>query len=222
MLEDRVEQRGQIARLGVRVARDVAEAARAVQDLELQVVLLGGQGKEEIVDFGFDFHRPGIGPVDLVDEHDRPFAALERLLQDEARLGQRAFGGVDEQKHAFDHRKNPFDLRAEVPVARRVHDVDDHVLVADRRVLGEDRDAPLLLELARVHDELVHVLADAERPALLEQRVDERRLAVVDVRHDGDRAPVGAAGGFGVRVAGCHENRGAYTESGGIVTHIGR
>ena len=145
------------------------------------------------MDLLLDLRRPRVGAVDLVDQDDRPLAALERLLQDEARLGQRPLGGVDEQEHALDHRQDPLDLRAEVPVARRVDDVDDDVLVVDGRVLGEDRDPPLLLELARVHDELVHVLADAERPALLEQRVDERRLPVVDVRDDGDRAAVGPA-----------------------------
>ena len=151
-----------------------------------------------------------------------PLAALERLLQDEARLRQRALRGVDEQEHAFDHRQDPLDLRAEVPVARRVHDVDDHVLVVDRGVLREDRDAPLLLELSRVHDELVHVLTDPEGAALLQQGVDEGRLAVIDVRHDGDRAPVGAACGLEGRIGGGHENRGAYTESGRLVTRFGR
>ena len=119
-----------------------------------------------------------------------PLVALERLLQDEPRLRQRPLGGVHEEEHALDHRQDPLDLRAEVAVARRVHDVDDGVAVLDRRVLGEDRDAALLLELARVHDELLDVLAGAEGAALLEQRVHERRLAVVDVRDDGERAAV--------------------------------
>jgi len=82
-------------------------------------------------------------------------------------------------------------------VARRVDDVDDGVPVSNRRVLGEDRDAPLLLEVPGVHDQLRDLLADAERPALFQERVDERRLAVVDVRHDGKTAPVRADAGSG-------------------------
>ena len=66
------------------------------------------------------------------------------------------------------------------------------VLVVDGGVLGEDRDAALALELAGVHDEIGDVLAHAERAALFQQRVDQRRLAVVDVGHDGDAPPVGA------------------------------
>ena len=216
MLEDRVEQRPQVARLRLRIPRDVAQPAGAVEDLELQVVLLGRERQEEVVDLLLDLRRPRVGAVDLVDQHDRPLAALERLLQDEAGLRQRALGGVDEEQDALDHRQDALDLRAEVPVARRVDDVDDDVLVVDRRVLGEDRDAPLLLELARVHDELVHVLADAERAALLEQGVDERRLAVVDVRHDGDarggRRAWRRRGAMGV--VAVMANSGAYTEYG--------
>ena len=56
----------------------------------------------------------------------------------------------------------------------------------DRRVLGEDRDPLLALEVGRVHDPLGDVLVLAERAGLPEHRVDERRLAVVDVGDDRD------------------------------------
>ena len=222
VLEDRVEEGPEIARLRLGIPRDVPEPAGAVEDLELEVMLLGREREEEVVDLLLDLLRARVGAVDLVDQHDRPLAALERLLQDEPRLRQRALRGVDQEQHAFDHRQDALDLGAEVPVARRVDDVDDHVLVVDGRVLGEDRDASLLLELARVHDEIVDVLSDAEGPALLEQRVDERGLAVVDVRDDGDAPPVGAADGaaeFGASAV--MANGGAYTESGRIATRWG-
>ena len=61
-----------------------------------------------------------------------------------------------------------------------------------RRVLGEDRDALLALEVHRVHDALGDVLVGAEGAGLPEHGVDERRLAVVDVRDDRDVAEVGA------------------------------
>ena len=64
---------------------------------------------------------------------------------------------------------------------------------ADGGVLGEDRDALLALEVDRVHDALVHVLVLAEGAGLPEQRVDERRLAVVDVGDDRDVAEIVAA-----------------------------
>ena len=68
----------------------------------------------------------------------------------------------------------------------RVHDVDAHALVSDRRILGEDGDAALALELVRIHDALGHFRVGLENAALPEHGVDERRLAVVHVRDDGD------------------------------------
>ena len=107
--------------------------------------------------------------------------------------------GVDEQQHAVDHRQPALDLAAEVGVAGRVDDVELDVAVADRGVLGEDRDALLALEVHRVHDALVDVLVGAEGARLPEHGVDERRLAVVDVGDDGDVAEVFARAGHQLR-----------------------
>ena len=58
----------------------------------------------------------------------------------------------------------------------------------DRAVLREDRDAALALDVVAVHHALADLLVTRERPRLHEQPVDQRRLAVVDVRDDGDVA----------------------------------
>ena len=68
------------------------------------------------------------------------------------------------------------------------------VAVADGGVLREDRDALLALQVHRVHHALGDVLVRAERAGLPQHGVDERRLAVVDVRHDGDVSDVVALG----------------------------
>ena len=118
---------------------------------------------------------------------------LERLAQHEAGLRQRALGRVDEQQHAVDHRQPALDLAAEVRVPGRVDDVELRVAVLDRGVLGEDRDALLALEVHRVHDAVVDVLVGAEGAGLPQHRVDQRRLAVVDVGDDRDVAQVVSA-----------------------------
>ena len=91
----------------------------------------------------------------------------------------------------------------------------------DGRLLGEDRDALLALEVARVHDPVDDGLVRAERAGLAEHRVDERRLAVVDVGDDGDVAQVGADGG---RADGGHGGAGSggVGHGRGAVSHIGR
>ena len=141
--------------------------------------------------------RVGVLAVDLVDDHDDAQADLERLAQHEAGLRHRALGGVDEQQAPVGHVQHPLDLAAEVGVAGRVDDVDGHVGVADRRVLGEDGDALLALEVVRVHDQRAHLLVVAEGVALLQQGVDQRGLAVVDVGDDRHVSDVMANVGHG-------------------------
>ena len=132
------------------------------------------------------------GPVDLVHHEHHRQAGLERLAQHEAGLGERALGGVHEQHHAVHHRQAALHLAAEVGVARGVDEVELHVAVAHRRVLGEDRDAALALLVHRVHDEVGEPLGlvGGEDAGLAQHRVDQRGLAVVDVRDDRDVADV--------------------------------
>jgi hypothetical protein len=68
-------------------------------------------------------------------------------------------------------------------------------VVVHRRVLGEDRDAAFLLDVARVHHAFGDVLVRRERAGLVQELVDERGLAVVDVGDDRDVAQ-GAGHGF--------------------------
>ena len=113
---------------------------------------------------------------------------FERLADHELGLRHRPFGGVDEHDRAVDHRQDALDLAAEIGVAGRVDDIDPHVLPHHRRRLGENGDAALALEVVRIHDPLGDPLVVAERARLLQEPVDERRLAVVDMGDDGDVA----------------------------------
>ena len=115
-------------------------------------------------------------------------ADLQRLADHELGLRHRPLGRVDEHDGAVDHRQDALDLAAEIGVAGRVDDVDAGVLPDDRGRLGQDGDAALLLEIVRIHHALGDALVLAEGAGLLEQLVDERGLAVVDVGDDGDVA----------------------------------
>ena len=55
-------------------------------------------------------------------------------------------------------------------------------------ILGENRDPPLALERVRIHHALLNDLVVAERTGLAEHFVHQRRLAVIDVRNDGNVA----------------------------------
>jgi hypothetical protein len=58
----------------------------------------------------------------------------------------------------------------------------------DGGAFGEDGDAALALEVARIHGALGDALIVAEGAALLQEPVDQGRLAVVDMRDDRDVA----------------------------------
>ena len=115
-----------------------------------------------------------------------PEPERQRLPGHEARLRHRALGGIHQDQHAIHHAQDPLDLAAEVRVARRVDDVDLHTLPAHGRVLGQDGDPPLALERVGIHDPLLDLLVGAEGARLPEHLIHQRRLAVVDVRNDGE------------------------------------
>ena len=67
-----------------------------------------------------------------------------------------------QQQHAVHHVEHALHFTAEVRMAGRVDDVDLGVLVADGRVLAQDGDASLSLQVVAVHDPLLHLLVVAE------------------------------------------------------------
>jgi hypothetical protein len=71
-------------------------------------------------------------------------------------------------------------------VAGRIDDVNPGAAVFDRAVLGEDGDAALSLDGILIHDAIAHLLVGGEGPGLLQQAIDQRGLAMIDVGNDGD------------------------------------
>ena len=186
------------ARVGRR-ERGAAGPGVRVDDRELDLVLGGAEVDEQLVDLVHDLGDPRVRPVDLVHDEDHRQPALERLAQHEARLGEGALGGVDEQEDAVDHRQPALHFAAEVGVTGGVDDVELDAVVTHRGVLGQDRDALLTLQVHRVHHAVVDVLVVPERAGLPQHRVDERGLPVIDVGDDGDVSEIFAAS---------HERRG--------------
>ena len=190
--DEQVEERPQVRARAGRIARRRARLGVGVDDRELDLVLVGAEVHEQLVDVVEDLGRPGVAAVDLVEGDDDRQMPRHRLLEHVAGLGQRALGRVDEEEDRVDHQQAPLDLAAEVGVARGVDDVEADAGVVDRRLLGEDRDPLLALQVHRVHDPVDKGLVRPERARLAEHRVDERRLAVVDMGDDRDVPEVGA------------------------------
>jgi hypothetical protein len=75
-------------------------------------------------------------------------------------------------------------------MAGRIDDIDAGVLPQDRGDLRQDGDAALAFEVVGIERALGDALVVAERARLLEQPVDERGLAAIDVGDDGDVAEI--------------------------------
>ena len=165
-----------------------AQLPDRVQEGKLELFLGHPQIDEEIVDLVENLGGTGIRPIDLVDDDDDGQAAGECLAEHETGLRQGAFGGIDQQNGAIHHGKGALDLTAEIRVARGVQDVDLDSLPDDRAVLCGNGDSALALEVHAVHEAFLGFLSLAEHAGLLEHGVNERGLAVVDMRDDGDVA----------------------------------
>ncbi len=188
MLDNGLEQRLHVAFAHRRIESGETAQRGGVDHGKIQLLVGRTQAIEQIEGLIQHPAWSGFVAIDLVDDDDGPQAVLEGLLRHEAGLRHRAVHRVNKQQHAIDHGQHALDFAAEVRVTRRVDDVDAIVAPGDRRVLGEDRDAALALQIIRIHDALLQVLARVERPGLTQQLIDERGLAMIDVRDDGDVA----------------------------------
>ena len=80
-------------------------------------------------------------------------------------------------------------------MAGRIDDVDVGTLVGHGAVLRQNGNAALFFQIVAVHHALGNVLVRSERTRLLQQLVDQRGFAVVNV---GDYGDVAKGAGHGV------------------------
>src|SRR5581483_4579534 len=187
-LQDSLEQRLQVFAPAFGVDGRGSRLRIGVENGKLQLIFLRVEIDEEVVDLIKDFLGTGIGAVDLVDDEDGRKFRLERLAQHVASLGQRTFAGVHQQHDAVDHLQGALDFAAEIAVPRRIHNVDLHPVIQDGGILGQDADAAFAFQLVRIHHALNHGFVGPEGAALTQHGIDQRGLAVVNVRNDGNIA----------------------------------
>ncbi len=133
-----------------------------------------------------DVVQTRVRAIHFVDDDDCFVSQFERFAENETRLRHRPIHRVHEQQHAVHHVQHALHLAAEIGVTRRVHDVDLDAAKSDCRVLRQNRNAALALQVVRVEHALDDGLVVAKDMRLLEHRVHERGLAVIHVRDDSD------------------------------------
>ena len=190
VLQDQVEQRVHVLALAVQRRVGPTADARGIDMRKVQLLVAGAQVGEQVEHVVQRLVGLGCGLVDLVQHDDRAQAQGKRLGGHELGLGHRAFGRIDQQADAVDHRQDAFDLAAEIGVAGRVDDVDARALPFDRGCLGQNGDAAFAFDVVAVHRAFRDGLVVAEGPRLTQQLVHQGGFAVVDVSDDGDVADI--------------------------------
>ena len=198
MAQDRVEQRPHVLTVGGHVGLGETTEATAKQIGEVALVIISTQLDEQIQHLAHGHFGVSPGAVDLVDENNRPQAFFKGLFQHKAGLGHGPLVGINDQQTAVDHAEHALNFTTEVSVTRGINDVDAGVLVINGRVLRQDRDATLTLQVVGVHHAGGHSLAFAEDARLGQQGIHQGGFAMVNVGDDRNVANRGA------RSAGAH------------------
>jgi hypothetical protein len=182
--DDEVEHRVQVLARAFHRRIGPALAAGGEEHREVELLVRGAEVSEEVEHLVMHLMGARVLAVDLVHDDDRADAAGQRLAEHELGLRQHALGRVDQEDGAIDHREDALHLAAEIGVAGGVDDVQLHAVPLDGGALGEDGDAALALQGIAVHGPFRDLLVLAESAGLLQELIDERGLAVVDVRDD--------------------------------------
>ena len=85
------------------VERGRARFGIAVEHGEVELIFLGIEVDEQVIDLVQDFLSASVGAVNLVDDHDYRHVGFQGFGQHVARLRQRAFAGIDQQHNAIHH-----------------------------------------------------------------------------------------------------------------------
>ena len=167
---------------------------------------------EDALEFVEEGDRVHGGPVALVHERENRNAPAAADLEEFARLGFHALGGVDHHEGGIDGGEDAVGVLGEVFVAGGIEEVYSAAVVVELENGGADRDTALFLELHPVGGggALVFAVLDGagevDGVAVEEEFLGQRRLTRVRVGDDGEGA---AAGDFG---GGRHGKEGERTE----------
>ena len=165
----------------------------------------GARHVEHALDLVEQIERLAPVAVELVDEGDDRQLAGAADLEQLDRLRLDALGAVDEHHRAVGRGQGAVGVLAEVVVAGGVEQVELEVAIGELHHAGRDRDAALAFERHPVAGRvalgapLLDRAGEADRAAVEQQLLGQRRLAGVRVGDDGEGTP---PAGFGTDFLG--------------------
>ena len=186
VIEDGFKQRCEVGPLLIRRERRGAVTSGAEDHGAVKLLIGGVEIHKKLKYLLLDLLDAGVGLIDLIYHDDNGMIQLKRALKNKTGLRHGTLGCIYKQKHAVDHFKHTLDLAAEVGVTGGVNYVDLYALVMYSGVFGQNGNAALTLDIARVHDAGAHFLIVTENTALLKHLVDQGGFAVVNVCDNGN------------------------------------
>ncbi len=155
---------------------------------------VGSVEPDHVLDLLLDGFRLGRRQVDFVEHRHDLVAGVDGVIDVGERLRLDALARVHHQERALDGGERAVDLIGKVDVTGGVDQIEDVVLAVARPVIEPhglrlDGDAALALDIHGIEHLLLH-LAQLQPAGELDQPVGERRLAVVDMRDDGEIADI--------------------------------
>ena len=141
MADDQVEQRGEVVAGHVHVQRGPARTARGVDVREVQLLVRGANGGEQVEGLVVHAVGIGVGAVDLVDEHNRADTLRERLAQHGLGLHADTADAVDDDEGTISDTESSSDFRGKVHVTGRIDKIDQEgiaisLLLDELEILG--------------------------------------------------------------------------------------
>ena len=182
VVQNCLKERNHVLWLIIQVAGRVAALCGSKDERAVELLVGGVQIDEQLQYLVDDLIRTCLRTVDFIDTYDDRQIQLQRLAQHKFGLRHSALKCVDHKDYAIYHFQDTFYLAAEICVARCVDDVDFCILIKYCCIFGKNRDTSFALQIIRIHDALRDLLIGTENAALLQQLIDQRRLAVVDMR----------------------------------------
>ena len=182
LFQNGIQQRNHIHVAIVVIVARITVHGGCVNHREVQLFIGSTQLHHELkhlVDSGIGI---SVGAVDLVHHHHNAQVVRKRMAQHETRLRLGAFVSVNNQQSTIGHVQNALNFATEVGVTRRVDDVDLYALVINGNVLRKNGDAALTFLIVAVQHAVFHLLICAEYVGGLQQLVNQRSFAVVNVR----------------------------------------
>src|SRR5689334_20539165 len=180
MFHNGIEERFQIGAGYLGRSRCSTGLRVGVENGKSKLIFLGIEVDEEIVDFVEYLLCARVWPIDLVDHQHWRKPSFQSFAENIAGLRKRSFTSVSKQHHSIDHLERTLNLAAEVAVTGSVDNVDLHIAIEDRRVLGKDSNTAFAFQFVRVHHSFSNNLVRAKCSTLPKHGVDERGLAVIN------------------------------------------